>query len=121
MGIPYGIPFGHDIKGSRSRIYIYAHFNKYDKILLMGNFNSSADDSHIKSFCKTYELKSVVGGPTCFENPRNPSCIDPILSNRSLSFYKSEVIEPGLSDSHKIITTVMRMHFPKAYFIISNL
>ena len=76
-----------------------------------------------------FELKFVVIEPTCSKNPQNNSCIDLILSNRLRSFYKSEVIETGLSKFHKMKKKVMKIHFPKAklhifsyqkkYFVIS--
>ena len=46
--------------------------------------------------------------PTCFKNPDNPSRIDLILTNRSISFQNSGVIETGLSDFHKLVVTVMK-------------
>ena len=36
-----------------------------------------------------------------------------LLTNKPLSFQTTTVIETGLSDFHKMIVTVMKMHFPK--------
>ena len=52
--------------------------------------------------------------PTCFKNPDNPSRIDLILTNRSISFQNSGVIETGLSDFHKLVVTVMKTTFKKS-------
>ena len=41
------------------------------------------------------------------------SCIDLIMTNKLLSFKNTYVIETELSDFHKMIVAVMKMHFPK--------
>ena len=65
--------------------------------------------------CETYKLRDLVKHPTCFENPENPSGIDLLLTNKPLSFQTktTTVIETGLSDFHKMIVAVMKMHLPK--------
>ena len=58
-------------------------------------------------------IRNLVKHPTCFKNLENPSCIDLLLTNKPLSFQNITVIETGLSDFHKMIVDVMKMHFPK--------
>ena len=48
-----------------------------------------------------------------FKDPENPSFIDLLLTKKPLSFQTTTVIETGLSDFHKMIVAVMKMHFPK--------
>ena len=67
----------------------------------------------MKVFCKTYKFLGFVRESTCFKNPDNPSCIDLILTNKHLSFQRSCAIKTGLSDFHKMVLTVMKIHFPK--------
>ena len=81
---------------------------------MLGDLNASIEDSFTKNFCESYGLRSLVKEPTCFKNPENPSCIDLILTNKRRSFIKAGVIEAGLSDYHKLVTTVMKKHFPKS-------
>ena len=71
------------------------------------------DDSPMIGFCETYKLRNLVKHPTCLKNLENPSCIDLLLTNKPLSFQTTAVIETGLSDFHKMIVAVMKMHFPK--------
>ena len=71
------------------------------------------DDSPMIGFCETYKLHNLVKHPTCFKNPENPSCIDLLLTNKPLSLQTITVIEKGLSDFHKMIVAVMKMHFSK--------
>ena len=48
-----------------------------------------------------------------FQKPRESNIIDLILINKPLSSNNTYVIETGLSDFHKMIVAVMKMHFPK--------
>ena len=87
--------------------------SKYENIILLGDFNSCMDDSPMIGFCETYKLRNLLKHPTCFKNPENTSCIDLLLTNKPLSFQTTTVIEIRLSDFHKMIVAVMKMHFPK--------
>ena len=87
--------------------------SKYDNFILLGDFNSCIEDSPMKTFAEIYKLRNLIKEPTCFKNPENPACIDSILTNKSLSFKNTYVIETGLSDFHKMVVAVMKMHFPK--------
>ena len=76
------------------------HLNRYENVILLGDFNASIEDSFIKNFCENYDLRSLVKIPTCFKNPENPSCIGQILTNKPQSFIKTGLIETGLSYDH---------------------
>ena len=67
----------------------------------------------MKTFCETYKLRNLIKESTCFKNPKNPTCIDLLLTNKSLSFKNTYVIETKLSDFHKMAVGAMKMHFPK--------
>ena len=71
------------------------------------------EDFPMKIFGENYKLRNLIKESTCFKNPENPTCIDLILTNQPLSFKNKYVIETGLSDFHKMIVAVMKMHFPK--------
>ena len=36
-----------------------------------------------------------------------------VFTNKALSFQTATVIEPGLSNFHKMVVAIMKMHFPK--------
>ena len=82
-------------------------------MILLGDFNSCMDDSPVIVFCETNKLRNLVKHPTCFKNPQNPLCIDLLLTNKPLSSQTTTMIETGLSDFHKMVVAVMKMHFPK--------
>ena len=56
------------------------HTSNYEKILLMGDFNSEIPEASMNSLCNLYNLKCSVQKPTCYKNKR-PSYIDFFLSN----------------------------------------
>ena len=80
---------------------------KYENILLIVDLNSEINEERIDIFCN-YNFKNLVKEPTCFKNIGNPSCVDLILTNKSLYFQHTSVIETGLSDFHKQIVTQMK-------------
>ena len=86
---------------------------KYENIILLGDFNSELTEDSMQDFCNIYNLKCLVKEPACFKNPDNPSCIDLILTNKYRSFQNTTVFESGLSDFHKFTITVMKICFPK--------
>ena len=86
---------------------------KYENIIILGDFNSEMCEDVMQIFCATYNLKCLVKEATCFKNINNPSCIDLILTNKSLCFHTTTVIETRLSDFHKLTLTVMKSSFQK--------
>ena len=71
-------------------------------IYLVGDFNASVSENHMKDFCEMYDLENLISGPTCFENTNNPSSIDVMLTNRKTR-----------SDRHKMTVTVLKTYFKK--------
>ena len=86
---------------------------KYENIILMGDLNSQISEDRMNIFCNTYNFKNLVKEPTCFKSIENPSCVDLILTNKSLYFQHTSVIETGLSDFHKLTLTQMKSTFKK--------
>ena len=78
-----------------------------------GDFNSEMKEGPVQVFCDTYNLKCLVKEPTCYKNMDNPSCIALILTNKSLFFRQTSIIETVLSDVYKLTTTTMKSTFYK--------
>ena len=57
------------------------HSPKYEKILILGDFNVEIEEANMKSLCENYNLKSLIKQPTCYKYPNKPTCIDLILTN----------------------------------------
>ena len=78
----------------------------------MGDFNIDTKCKNIgtdklEEFCDAFNLKNLVKSETCFTKD-NKSLIDLILTNKPLSFQRTQVTETGLSDYHKLITTFFK-------------
>ena len=81
---------------------------KYELLLFLDDFSMGMENSSIKTFCRNFNLTSMINKPTCYKNPDKSTCIDLILTNCPGSFQNSCVIETDLSDFHKMIVTVMK-------------
>ena len=86
---------------------------KYEKYVLIGDLNAEESEAMTKQYLELYGLKSLVHASTCFKSLNNPSCIVIILTNCYRSYYQS-ILSPSLSDSHKLVVTVMKSRCPKA-------
>ena len=89
------------------------HSLKYEKVLILGDFNVGVEEANMQTFCESYNLKSLIKQPTCYKNPDKPTCIDLISTNVPRMFQSTCVIETGLSDFHLMTLTVMRKTFKK--------
>ena len=77
------------------------------------NLNSEINEPSLDEFCPTYHLESNINKPTCFKNPKNPPCIDLVLTNKQERFLKDKTVETGLSDFHKKVVSVFKTSFKK--------
>ena len=59
---------------------------KYDKIMLAGDFNAEETETILKDFMDIYGLKNLIKEKTCFKSLQNPTCIDIFLTNCNRSF-----------------------------------
>ena len=58
-------------------------------------------------FLQAYNLTSLIKETTCFQFS-NSSCTDHVLTNQKNMFRLSNALETGLSDHHKLISTVAK-------------
>ena len=89
------------------------HSSKYEKILILGNFNVGIEEANTKWFCENYNLKSLIKQANCYKNPNKPTCIELILTNVPRMFQSTCVLESTLSDFYLMTVTVMRKTFKK--------
>ena len=73
----------------------------------------STSNPILSQFLETFALSPLNINPTCFKNSKNPSCIDILLTNFKPSLMKTNVFETGISDHHKMISTIMKLHFTR--------
>ena len=67
----------------------------YKRVALAGDFNTHVGENSFDAFLYQYNLTSINRYPTCYKNPKNPSCKDHILTNSPKSFFKTETIFTG--------------------------
>ena len=72
----------------------------------------SIDNSKLAYLTESFVLKSLISEPTCFKGS-TPTCIDLFLTNQKNRFMKSSTFETGISDYHKMITTIFKTTFSK--------
>ena len=85
----------------------------YENFLIVGNFNFEMSESAMENFCGTYLLHNLIKDPTYFKNSDKPSCIDLLLTNFPKSLLKSQTLQTGLSDFHKLTVTLLKIHYKK--------
>ena len=89
-------------------------YSTYERVALAGDFNAQVGEKSFDAFLYQHELTSINRYPTCYKNSNNSSCIDHILTNSPMRFFKAENIFTGLSDFHKLVLSVFKLHFSKA-------
>ena len=87
---------------------------KYEKLILAGDFNAEQKENVLNNFMDLYDLKCLVNEKTCFKSIQNPSCIDLFLTNCNRSFVSTTTISTGCSDFHKMVVTVFKINFKKS-------
>ena len=85
---------------------------KYDKVLIMGDFNQEPSEEGIETFCNIHNLYNLVREKTCFKGP--PKCYDLILTNSKHNFQNTQALVSGFSDFHKMTITILKTTYVKA-------
>ena len=83
---------------SQNEKYFVDHLSKtlgwlsrrYDKTVLIGDFNLTIDNKTLENFMTTFDLECLIKKPTCFQSS-NPTCIDLILTNKKEFFKNTDV------------------------------
>ena len=118
----YSPPFRHDRHSHGGGILLFyqrrysykdTQTKIYDNFLIVGDFNSEMTESSVEKFCRTYHLHNLIKDPTCFKNTDKSSFIDLLLTNFPNSLIKSQTLETGLLDFHKLTLTVLKTHYKK--------
>ena len=68
----------------------------------------------METFLYQHNLKNIVKENTCFKNSSNTSTIDLFFTNNSFYFQNTKIFFTGFSDFHKLVTTMLKISFPKS-------
>ncbi len=90
---------------------------EYDCIAVMGDLNFGMLDisntgNSLSHVCDLFDLHNIIDKPTCFKTPTG-TILDVILTPNSRSMCTQGVVETGLSDWHRFIYMVTKVHAPK--------
>ena len=82
--------------------------SSYENFLLLGDFNLSTENPNLKNLLNSFDLESLIKIPTCYKSLSSHTNTDLILTNKKNLFMKSTTFETGMSDFHKLTTTILR-------------
>ena len=85
---------------------------KHDKIMLMGDFNLTIENTHLEELLSLFNIKSLISSPRCFQSI-NLTCIDLILTNQEDLFSNSNTCEVGISNHHHLVSTMLNKKISK--------
>ena len=63
------------------------------------------ENVHLNPLLQLFNLNALINSPTFYQS-HIPTCIDHILTNQKSLFKFSKTFETGLSDHHKLISTM---------------
>ena len=69
--------------------------SSYDRIVLIGDFNSEDHETCMETFLYQHNLTNIVKEGTCFKNSSKPSTIDLFLTNKSSYFHSTKTFFNG--------------------------
>ena len=67
----------------------------------------TTENIHLNDLLQIFDLTALVKVSTCYQL-QNPKCIDHFLTNQKALFKHCQTFETGLSDHHKLISTIMK-------------
>ena len=86
--------------------------------MVMGDFNIDLNETDcigfgkLEEFCDNLNPTNIVTSNTCFTK-NNKSTIDLLLTNDPMSFQETNSTETGLSDCHKLISSLMKSYISR--------
>ena len=83
---------------------------EFENIVLLGNFNVTAENNKMEQLLNTFFLESLITSPTCFKS-MTLACIDLILTYHKQYFMKPQTLVTGISDFHALTLTIKRNTF----------
>ena len=92
--------------------------NQYENVIVTGDLNIKLLDlisdtkNYFSDLRDKFALTNLLKDKTCFKN-KNGTLLDVILTNRPNFFQNTVISGTGLSDCHKLVTTIFRSTFIK--------
>ena len=67
----------------------------------------TAENPQVNSIMQLHDMSHLINEPTYFQW-HDPTCTENILTNQKTMFKTSKTFESGLSDHHKLMSTIMK-------------
>ena len=95
--------------------YLNQASENYDNLIVMGDFNidvrqTSPELHKLDEFCSLFSLTNIIKSDTCFTKFHS-STVDLFLRSKPNFFQKTNAIETGLSDHHKLMCIFLKSCF----------
>ena len=88
-------------------IFLYDYTETYENIITLRDFNMTVKNPQLNGFMKLHDMPHLINESTYFQS-HDPTCNDNILTNRKTMFKTSKTFESGLSEHHKLVSTIMK-------------
>ena len=79
----------------------------YENIITLRDFNMTVENPKLRGFMQLHDMSYVINELTFFQS-HDRTCTDNILRNRKTMFKTSKTFESGLSDHHKLVSTIIK-------------
>ena len=79
----------------------------FESLFIIGDLNVMTENTDLTDLLKIYDLTAPIKEPFCYQS-QNPNCVDHFLTNRKALFKHCQTFETGVSDHHKLISTIMK-------------
>ena len=83
------------------------YLQKFENLFIIDDLNMTTENTHLNDLLQMYDLTALIKELTCCQS-QNPNCIDHFLTNRKALFKYCKTFETGLSDQHKLTSTIMK-------------
>ena len=88
------------------------YYEKYDRLLLIGDFNIETENIIFSDFIDSYDMASLINDKTCYKST-DGTCIDLLLTNCKKSVINCLTIETGISDHHLMIYGMLKATYSR--------
>ena len=86
---------------------LHHYIPSYENILLLCDLNMATENLHFNNLMQIFNVSALIKTPKCSQS-HNLTCINTILTNQKALLKLSKTFETGLSDHHKLISTIMK-------------
>ena len=83
------------------------YIQKFENLFIIDDLNITTENTYLNDLLQIYDLSALIQEPTCYKS-QNHNSIDHFLTNRKTFFKHCQTFETGLSDHHKLISTIMK-------------